>query len=141
MFSKKNEYRAQNSRRFKRLRADYLIKYQVAGSEGEPLVSNIKDLGAGGAKFWTDQLILEGTLVKVSFLVPPLDLNVQALGRVVRVRQAKETGVFYIAVRFIEIPDEAKNAINSFVEYLAEQPDARRLVEPSAPTVKRHLNL
>jgi c-di-GMP-binding flagellar brake protein YcgR len=139
MFSRK-QYKAQNSRRFKRMRADYLLKYQVAGVEGEPHVSNIKDLGAGGTKFWTDQFMAEGTLVKVSFLVPPLELNVEALGRVVRVRQARESGVFYIAVRFIEIPDSSKAAINEFIEYIASQPDARGVVE-DAPVVKRALSL
>ena len=141
IFSKK-QYKAQNSRRFKRMRADYLVKYQVAGTEGrDPIVSNIKDLSAGGVKFWADQFIPEGTLVKVGFLVPPLDLNVEALGRVVRVRQAKESGVFYSAIRFIEIPDAAKNAINEFIEYLATQSDARRLVEHDASRVKRSLAL
>jgi c-di-GMP-binding flagellar brake protein YcgR len=139
MFTKK-EYKAQNSRRFKRMRADYLVKYQMAGTVGEPFVSNIKDLSAGGVKFWTDQFIPEGTLAKVSFLVPPLDLNVEALGRVVRVRQAKESGIFYLAIRFIEVPDEAKRAINDFIEYLAAQSDARGLVE-HAPLVKRVLGL
>lgn len=138
MFSKK--YKAQNSRRFKRMRADYLMKYQISGTAGEPQLSNIKDLSAGGVKFWTDQFIPEGTLTKVSFLVPPLDLNVEALGRTVRVRQAKESGIFYVAVRFIEVPDEAKRAINDFVEYLAEQPGARNLVEHT-PLVKRAFSL
>ncbi len=140
MFSKKT-YKAQNSRRFKRFRADYLVKFQVSGTEGEPYVSNLKDLSAGGAKFWTEQFLVEGTLVKLNFLVPPLDREVQALARVVRVRQAAEQSIYYAAVRFLEMPEDAKNAINEFVENLSQIPDAKRFVSAAAPVVKRNITL
>jgi c-di-GMP-binding flagellar brake protein YcgR len=135
MFSKK-QYKAQNSRRFKRMRADYLVKYQVPGTN-ESFLSNIKDLSAGGVKFWTDQPLIEGSLLKTSFLVPPLELTVEALARVVRVRQSHENTIYYVAVRFIEIPDESKKAIDEFIEYLAAKPDARGVVEFAEGTVKR----
>ncbi len=135
MFQKK-QISAQNSRRFKRLRADYLIKFQVPGTTGEPFVSNIKDLSGGGVKFWTEQYITEGTLLKVSFLVPALDMKVDTLARVVRTRTAFGAPVFYVAVRFIEIPETAKNAIDEFVEYLSELPQAKKSVF-SSPMVKR----
>lgn len=134
---KKNEIKAQNSRRFKRLRADYLIKFQIPGTSGEPFLSNLKDLSAGGVKFWTEHYIPEGTLIKVSFLVPPLDMKVDTLARVVRVRAgAGEDPIFYAATRFIEISEDAKNAIDQFVEYLFELPKARRMVS-SSPLVRR----
>lgn len=135
MFTKK-EYQTQNGRRFKRMRADYLVKYQLVGMTGEPLVSNIKDLSAGGIKFWTDQFLPEETLLKVSFLVPPLGLIVEALGRVIRIRRAKEESIYYIAIRFIEMPDESKKAVDDFIEYLAQQPGAKKLIKET-PLVKR----
>lgn len=134
---KKNEISSQNSRRFKRFRADYLIKFQVPGTSGEPFLSNLKDLSAGGVKFWTEQYIAEGTLVKVSFLVPPLDMKVDTLARVVRVRTAGgQDPVFYVATRFIEISEDAKKAIDEFVDYLLGLPRAGKLVS-NAVGVKR----
>ena len=128
MFSKKNP-KVHNARRFRRLYADYLIKYQLAGSTSEPVVSNIKDLSAGGVKFWTDQFLAEGALLKVEFLVPPLGFDVQALARVARVRQAKKNSVFYVALRFIEIPEGVKKGIDNFIEHLATLPGTERLVD------------
>lgn len=134
---KKNQIKAQNSRRFKRLRADYLIKFQVPGTPGEPFLSNMKDLSAGGVKFWTGNYIAEGTLIKVSFLVPPLDMKVDTLARVVRVRSAGDLEpLYYAAARFIEISEDAKNAIDQFVEHLSTIPQARKMIS-SSPVVKR----
>ncbi len=134
---KKNQIKAQNSRRFKRLRADYLIKFQVPGTSGEPSLSNMKDLSAGGVKFWTDQYVAEGTLVKVSFLVPPLDMKVDTLARVVRVRTGGGLDpIYYVATRFIEISQDAKAAIDEFVEHLSMLPQARKMISNS-PVVKR----
>lgn len=134
---KKNQIKAQNSRRFKRLRADYLIKFQVPGTPGEPFLSNMKDLSAGGVKFWTEQYIAEGTLVKVSFLVPPLDMKVDTLARVVRARSGGGAApIYYVATRFIEISQDAKTAIDEFVEYLSSLPQARKMVS-SSPLVRR----
>ncbi len=128
MFSKKN-LKIHNTRRFKRIHADYLIKYQAAGSKGEPVVANIKDLSAGGVKFWTNQFLAEGALLKIGFLVPPLGFEVEALARVARVRPAKKDSVFYVALRFIEIPEGVKNGINDFIERLAALPGTERLVD------------
>lgn len=130
MFEKK-KLKVKNSRRYKRLRAGYLLKYQMAGSKEEPVVTNLKDLSAGGARFVTDRFLPEAALVRVSFLVPPLDLSVEALARVLRVRQIKQGLAFYVAINFIELSNEAKEAINSFIEHLSQIPDTLQLVSGS----------
>lgn len=128
MFGKK-KYKVQNTRRYKRMRAGgYLVKYNVAGTQEQPVVTHLKDLSAGGLKFWTERYLAEGTLLNVSFLVPALDLTVNALGRVVRVRPAKNLPISYVAVNFIELPNDAKKAVDAFVEDLSRLPQGSQLV-------------
>lgn len=136
MFGKR-KYKVQNTRRYKRMRAGgYLVKYHVAGTQEQPIVTHLKDLSAGGLKFWTERYLAEGTLLKVSFLVPPLDLTVDALARVVRVRPAKNIPISYVAVNFIELPHNAKKAVDAFAEYLYHLPEGSQLVDGSS-VVKR----
>lgn len=136
MFFKK-KVTAPNSRRFKRLRTEYLVKYQIPGAEGPAQVSNMKDLSAGGLKFWTETYIPEATLLRVSFIVPPLERTVETLSRVIRVRQAKNVPIYYIAVRFIEIPEDAKEALDVFIESLSQQSATRKYVT-GRPLFKRN---
>ena len=135
MFGKK--YQSENTRQYKRLFADYLIKYRMAGVQNEePLVANIKDISAGGMRFWTEEALPQGALVFVEVMVPPLQRIIRAAARVVRVRPAEKRDVYYAAVRFVEISEEDQNAINFFIERIALQPGARAIV-PDQPVVSR----
>ncbi len=125
----KATYNAVNSRRYKRLKADYLIKFQLPGRDGEPMVSNIKDISAGGVKFWTDQVLPEDGLIQLSVLLPPLDRELKALGRIVRVRPAKDLPLEYVAVNFLELNLDAQAALNDFIEYTATLPVAKDLID------------
>jgi len=122
-------YASENTRRFKRLRIDYLIKYQVAGSEEGPFVSNAKDISASGLKFWTDRFLPERTLLKVSIMMAPLERTIEVLGRVLRVRRSKDGTVYYLAIGFLEIPKADQTALNEYIERLAKTPAARKLVD------------
>ena len=122
-------YKIQNSRTYKRLRTDYLIKYQTAGSSQEPFVANLKDISAGGLRFWSDHYVSEGVLLKVSIWVPVIDQILEGLVRIVRVRQAKGRLLYYLAARFVEIAPGIQAALNRFIENLAENPAAKGLIE------------
>ena len=128
MFEKKS-YKMENSRKFKRLKASYLIKYQIAGSTQEPFLANIKDLSAGGIRFWSDHFLQEGALLKFSLWVPPIERTLEGLIRIVRVRQAKGRMVYYMATRFLEIAAADQAALNNFIEKLAANPDTQDLIE------------
>ena len=111
-----DRYKVKNMRRYNRFPVDYLVKYGLADSPGiEPLVSNLKDISAGGLKFWSEHFLPEGSLLRVSVCTPPLNRVIEALARVVRVRRSPQN-LYYIAVSFIEIPAEDQAAINQFVE-------------------------
>src|SRR5688572_6274222 len=102
----KKNYKMQNSRHYKRLKADYLIKYQVAGVQQEPFIANIKDISAGGVRFWSDHYLAEGVLLKIAVWVPPIDRTIEGLARIIRVRQAKGRLVYYLGARFLEISQQ-----------------------------------
>ncbi len=130
----KNQYIINNTRRYKRLFADYLIKYRPANTGGDPkfMVANLKDISAGGAKFWNDIPLAEGTLFWVEVLAMPINRVVRGLARVVRVHRAKNRLVYYNALQFMEIPVEDQNALNSFIDRMAEESGGKALVPEPA---------
>ncbi len=135
MFTKQ-KYKIENMRRFKRLNATYLVKFQVAGAQGEPFVANLKDLSAGGCKFWSDHFIVEGVLLKLSLWIPPVGQTLEALARTVRVRRSASNDLYYVAVRFLEVSKEVQMALNDFIEDLAKTKAGKSLVSDE-PIVTR----
>lgn len=103
-------------RRFRRAAIPYLVKFQTAGSKEEPFVSNIKDISAGGLRFWTDSVFTEKTLLKIKICLPPLERVIEILGRIVRVRKAQGAGIYHLAVSFVEMPRDDQDTLNQFIE-------------------------
>ena len=122
------KYKASDARRHKRMMANYLIKFQEAGSAEAPFVANIKDISAGGVRFWTDQFFPEGTLLKISMLIPPIDLVMETIGKVVRVRLSQDGTYFYMGISFIEIRAHEQISLNEFIENLAKSRKSKFLV-------------
>ncbi len=127
------KYKASNSRRFKRLRVPYLIKFEDAQqhTQNEPYISNLKDISAGGVRFWSEHFFPEDALVRVSIWFPPIEETVTALGRVVRVRRSPNAPVYYLSVRFVEIEAQVQEALNDFIEDLSDDREMRRFVDDS----------
>ncbi len=137
MFEKK--YKVENQRKHKRLAVDYLLKYRSAGSETEDFVSNLKDISAGGLRFWSERFLPEETLLNVSTWIPPIDRVFHALARVVRIRESKGN-LFYIAVSFVEVSYEDQNALNQFIEHLSSLRGARSLVHDPQKVTRKAFN-
>ena len=114
------KYKVFNSRRHPRLQVSYLLNYTILKTGDGPFVSNIKDLSAGGVRFWTDQPLEEGTLLQLTILIPPLGRMLETLARVQRVRFAPQNGIYYIGAGFVELRSEDREAINQFIEDLLE---------------------
>ena len=116
MFEKK--YQTQNSRQHKRLLAPYLMKYQILPAEAldsslqESYLSNVKDLSAGGVKFWTERALAENTLLKIQISIPPIQRTLEMIAKAIRVRQVRGGSIFYIAAVFMEIPKSDQEALN-----------------------------
>lgn len=132
-------YKTENSRKFKRVQALSLVKYQTAEQWGsvEPFLSNVKDLSAGGLRFWSERFFPEGTLLRLSAWVPSLEKPVDALARVVRARSVKSEDSFYLSVRFIEMDQDVRSALNAFIEGLGANRQTRRFIDDFSRSVRR----
>lgn len=119
----------ENTRQYRRMQADYLLKFRPADTGAEESVTNVRDLSAGGLRFWTDLWLSEGQALEVSFLLPPVNLLVEARARIVRVRRADDAAIFYVAVVFESIPNEDRAAIDRFIDALSRKRGARSIVD------------
>lgn len=116
-----------NSRRFKRVRSACLVKYEIPGHE--PRVTNIKDLGAGGLSFWTDEAIPKSSVLNLGIFISPDEPPIQTTASVVRVSQARERSVYRVAVCFLELGRSEREALNRFAEAISEDPELEALVD------------
>lgn len=135
LFPKKRK--ARDSRRFKRIRAAYLVKYQVQGRQ-EPRITNVRDISAGGLRFWSEEPLPESSVLGISIYLPPLERFVDATAQVLRARRAKEGGlVYYVAVRFLDLKAQDREAINQFAEALSKDEGTRFLIDHARIVVRR----
>lgn len=128
-FNKEKHYRVFNERKFRRFKVPYLLKHRPAGSEEEWTVSNLKDLSAGGLKFWTDKFYAEGSFIQLLLWIPLMDRQIMALGRVVRSVMGKIEAVFYISVAFLEIPRGDQEILKTFIDRFSSQRETKDLVD------------
>lgn len=132
----RGKIRIKNARRFKRFRADFLVKYFV-DKKGEARITNARDLGAGGVRFWSDREIPESSVVSVSVFIPPLGKAVEALAQVRRVRRMRGGTLFSVAVNFLDIKKDDREAINQFAETLSEEKGAELLIDHADIVVRK----
>ncbi len=111
-------YKVLNSRRHPRVDVSYLIKYQKVHQFDGIHVSNIKDISAGGVRFWTDESVMEGELLQMKILLPPLGHVLHVLGKVRRVRGVERSGVYYVGVSFYQMRAEDQQQLEAFVNRL-----------------------
>jgi len=132
----RRKIKARNARRFKRFRADFLVKYHV-DKKGEAHVTNARDISAGGVRFWTDREIPESSVVSVSIFVPPLGRVVEALAQVRRVTRIKRGLTFSVAVSFLDLKQEDREALSQFAEHLSKEKGAELLIDHADIVVRR----
>ena len=133
-FQKK--FTAKNSRRFKRIRAAFLVKYQVNG-KGEPRITNARDISAGGIRFWSAEKIPLTSVLKISVYFPPLERSVEGTAQVLRIRRAKEGFVYYVAVSFLDLGEKDREEISRFAETISREKDARLLIDHADVVVRK----
>ena len=134
LFRKK--VKAPNTRRFKRFRADFLVKYEVGkGAAGR--ITNARDIGAGGIRFWSEEKLPESSLLNVSIYLPPLKRVVEGVVRVLRARRVKKTVLYSIAVSFLDLKQEDRAAINQFAEGLSSDRKTQFLIDHADIVIRR----
>lgn len=126
LFFKKKRW---DTREHKRVRLAYLVKYQWPADSKTPRIANVRDISAGGVRFITEGLVPESAFIDLTIFVPPLGRTVEARAQVLRVRKAKTGHFYYVAVRFLNINEEDREAIDEFAETLAGDRETRFLID------------
>lgn len=135
IFHSKKKVRIRDQRRYKRMRADFLVKYQLQGEE-ETRVTNIRDISAGGFRFWLDREIPQSSVLNANIYIPPLERFVEALAQTLRVRRTREGLPYYAAVSFLDIKKEDREAIDEFAECLSKDKTASSLIDHADMVVR-----
>ena len=124
-------------RRFKRVSASYLVKYQVKGND-QPRITNIVDMSAGGLRFWSREHLPESSVLKISVSLPLLGRSVEAWAQVLRVRKAREGGfMYYVAVSFVDLTEKDREALNQFAEGISKDAGVPFAIDHAEVVVRR----
>ena len=134
--------KVENTRRFKRLRANYLLRVEPAiESGGDELMSNINDLSASGVRFWSERPLEDDSIVQLSFFVPPLEKMFSCSARILRSlaiapKEAGQAPIYYVSAGFLDLPARDAMALNDFVEGIAQKGVNSKVID-QRNTVKR----
>ena len=133
----KKTYKTENTRKHIRMNAGYLIKYHLASEPEESAAANLKDFSAGGLKFWTEKPFNEGDLLEVSLWLPPLQRVVDVVCKVVRVRRAYHSDVYYVGAKYHHVTSEDQKRINDFIESISHRKRVPKSLIHDKDTVTR----
>lgn len=127
-FFKKVLSSPRDKRQFKRVRAPFLLKYQLQ-ERGVGNIANIRDISVSGARFTTDHPLLKGSQVALEINLPTSEKPVSVQGKVVRVSRVKSLSAYRIAIRFIRIEPKDRTAIRLLVERMWRDKRVKGLVD------------
>jgi len=126
-----------NARKYKRLKAYYLVQYEVDSKGSKPKINNVRDISAGGLKFISDEAVPERAGIKLRVLMPSLEKTLVARAQILRVRRVPHAVNYTVAVKFTEISQDDQKALNDFIERLAEDRNARFLIDHAEVVVRK----
>ena len=113
--------RKDNRRQFIRLKAYHLIKYRPISDDrkgADRIIASIRDIGAGGICFVTDDYLPNASLIEIKINFPHLNEPVFALAKVVWVKQIKKTRRYEVGAQFIEIDESVRHFIDEQVKFV-----------------------
>ncbi len=119
-------YNGQEKRKYKRIEKLYMARVRVKRHEGHETVSTswdsvtLRNLSEGGTFFIYKKDLGIGTLLDLKIDVPETMLNINCVGEVVRIKQLQPTSMFCTGIKFTEIGEQEKEAINTAVEKALE---------------------
>jgi c-di-GMP-binding flagellar brake protein YcgR len=120
--------KAEDSRRFKRLRATFLLRYQVKGQETFRTAS-LLNISAGGIRFASPTEITPSSSLNLAIQIPSLSKVLEAQARVTRVEKGKKSRIYEVAASFTGLRSEDEKALNQLIEALYENSKTRRFVD------------
>lgn len=112
---------AENRRKFIRLKAYHLAKYRpVSGdnTEVDRIIASVKDIGAGGICFVTEERLPVSSLVEIKINFPHLSEPVCALAKIAWVKSKKNSRRYRIGAEFVKIEDSTRQIIDDQVRFV-----------------------
>ncbi len=113
-------------REYKRIDKLYMARVLVKRHEDHEMVSTswdsitLHNLSEGGTFFIYKKDLGIGTLLDLKIEAPKAMLNINCVGEVIRIKQLQPGSMFCIAIKFTEIGEQEKEAINTAVEKALE---------------------
>ncbi len=120
-------YNDHEKRKYKRIEKLYMARVRVKRHEGHETVSTgwdsvtLHNLSEGGTFFIYKKDLGVGTLLDLKIEAPKAMLNINCVGEVVRIKQLQPTSMFCTGIKFTEIGEQEKEAINTAVAEALEQ--------------------
>ncbi len=117
-----------NKRKYKRIEKPYnMARFRIRSEEAQEMESDdwdsviLRNLSEGGALFIYKKDLGIGTLLDLKIDVPGFIHIINCVGKVIRIGQFQSTSMFCTAIKFIDIGEQEKEAINTAVEEALEQ--------------------
>jgi hypothetical protein len=121
--------RIEERRQFIRLKAYHLVKYKPVSEdkkEASRIIASIKDIGAGGVCFITDEYLPVSCLIEIKINFPHLAEPVFALAKVAWIKQRKKTKRYEVGAQFIEIDESVRNFIDDQVKFVESRVHSKK---------------
>jgi hypothetical protein len=80
----------------------------------------LHNLSEGGTFFIYNMDLGVGTLLDLKIEAPKAMLNINCVGEVIRIKQLRPASMFCTAIKFIDIGEQEKEAINTAIEKALE---------------------
>jgi c-di-GMP-binding flagellar brake protein YcgR len=105
-------------RKYIRLRVYHLLKYKkFSDTQDSPFVlTTLKDIGAGGVCFVTEENLPMSTLIDLRLNFPGISAWVSALAKVVWVKTKKNSKTYEIGAQFVEIDESIQKLIDDKIK-------------------------
>ncbi len=117
-----------NKRKYKRIEKPYnMARFRIRSEEAQEMESDdwdsviLRNLSEGGTFFIYKKDLGIGTLLDLKIDVPGFILIINCVGKVIRIGQFQSTSMFCTAIKFIDIGEQEKEAINTAVGKALEQ--------------------
>ncbi len=116
-----------NRRKFKRVRAPFLLKYHAKGETGN--LTNVRNLSVGGTRFTAHQPFPKGLEIELEFNLPISENPVRVEAKVLGSAKLKASSAYRIAAKFIRIRPKDRTAIRLLVERMLRDKRVKGLVD------------
>ena len=114
-------------RKFSRLNEHHLLKYKVMG-DGHGL-SFVRNISRGGVLFFSKQEISSGEMLEMEISMPPKDIPVKVVAKVVHTEKLEKVQGYNIGVEFVTIDDKDREFME---EHYPEISPKKGKKDPSA---------